>query len=329
MTSNAETIPMKEVRYGRWLAILLCLVFPAVVSDYYLYYFNLTLIYTILTMGLNMVMGFGGMINLGYAGLFGVGAYTCTASMHYLHLGYFPAIVFGGLVSALIGFLLAVPAVRLSELGFALVTLAFGEAIVTIIGNLEFLGQYNGLMVPKPSILGFSLAGNFRLYYISFFFTLVLLIIFVNIMKSNTGRVFIAMTDSPVAAKSMGINVNYYRIQLFVISSFYAGIAGGLFGPVVTFIDPASFGMSETILLLMMLIIGGMGSFVGPILGAGILSFLPELIREFKQYQTLVYGIALVTIVIFLPEGIWGSLKGLFNLIFKRKETHGSHDSSD
>jgi branched-chain amino acid transport system permease protein len=329
MISNAETIPMKKVRYGRWLVILPFLAFPSVVSDYYLYYFNMTLVYTILTMGLNLVMGFGGMINLGYAGLFGIGAYACTTSMHYLHLGYFPAIVFGGLVSSLIGFLLAIPAVRLSELGFALVTLAFGEAIVTIIGNLEFLGQYNGLMVPKPSILGFSLAGNFRLYYIAFFFTLVLLVIFVNIMKSNTGRVFIAMADSPVAAKSMGINVNHYRILIFVISSFYAGIAGGLFGPLVTFIDPSSFAMSETILLLMMLIIGGMGSFVGPVLGAGLLSFLPEMIREFKEYQTLVYGIALVTIVIFLPEGIWGSLKGLFNLIVNRKERNRSYDSSN
>lgn len=304
---------------NKWLIVIAFLGVPLVVSDYYLYYINITMIYAILTIGLNMVMGFTHMIHLGYAGLFGIGAYACTSSMLFLELGFLPSIFFGALVTSLVGFLLAVPAVRLSELGFALVTLAFGEAIVTIIGNIDFLGQYNGIMVPKAFIGPFMLKGNFRLFYVAYPFALILFAIYLNIMKSRVGRAFIASADSEVAAESLGVNVNRYRILAFVVASFYAGIAGGLFALLVKFIDPGSFGMSETILLLMMLIIGGSGNYFGPVLGAALLAFMPEIVREFKEYRALVYGIALVAVVIFLPEGLGGRLSTWWDAILKKK----------
>jgi branched-chain amino acid transport system permease protein len=259
-----------------------------------------------------MVLGFTKMIHLGFAGLVGIGSYASLSSMLFLHVGYIPSIFFGGLAAALVGFLLSVPGVRLSELGFALVTLAFGEAIVTMFSNIEALGGYNGIMVPDASLFGFSLGGNFRLFYLAYAFTLLLLIIYIHIMKSGIGRALIALADSEVAAQSMGVNIHRYQMMVSAIGAFYAGIAGALFGPLVTFIDPSSFGISETLLLLMMVIIGGMGTYHGPILGAALLAFMPEFVREFKEYRTLVYGIALVTIIIFLPEGIWGRISILW-----------------
>lgn len=319
MENSFAAINFTKLRHCRWLIAIILLAAPLVVDNYYLYYVNLILIYAILTIGLNMVIGFTQMIHLGYAGIFGIGAYAYTSSMLFLKLGFLPSIFFGALVASLVGFLLAVPAVRLSELGFALVSIAFGEAIVTIIGNIEFLGLYNGIMAPKASIGTFNLEGNFRYFYIAYPFALILFVIYLNIMKSPIGRAFIALADSQTAAQSIGVNVNRYRILVFVISSFYAGIAGGLFALLVKFIDPNSFGMSETILLLMMLIIGGAGNYFGPVLGAALLAFMPEIVREFKEYRALIYGIALVNVIIFLPEGIGGRLSIWWNALRKKR----------
>lgn len=302
----------------RCVVAIIILAVPFIMSDYFLYFINITLIYAILTMGLNMVMGFTSMIHLGYAALFGIGAYACTSSMLYLGIGYLPSLLFGALITSFVGFLLAIPAVRLSELGFALVTLAFGEAVVSVIGNINFLGQYNGMMVPTAFIGPFDLKGNFRFFYTIYPLSLIFLVIYINTMKSRIGRVFIALADSHVAAESLGVNVNRYRILVVVIASFYAGIAGGLFAPLVKFIDPSSFGMSETILLLMMLLIGGERNYFGPILGAALIAFMPEIVREFKEYRALAYGIVLVTVVIFLPEGIMGRVSIWWEILRKK-----------
>ena len=309
-----------NLQYSKWVVAAIVLIAPWVVSDYYLYYVNLTIVYMIITLGLNMVLGFTRMIHLGFAGLVGIGSYACITCMMFLKIGYVPSIFLGAAAAALVGFLLSVPGVRLSELGFALVTLAFGEAIVTILSSIDAVGGYNGIMVPEATFIGISIDGNFRFFFVAYAFGLSLLVIYINIMKSGIGRALIALADSEIAAQSMGVNIHRYQMLVSTMGAFYAGAAGALFGPLVTFVDPSSFGISETLLLLMMVIIGGMGTFYGPIFGAALLAFMPELVREFKDYRTLVYGIALVTVIIFLPEGIWGRLTMLWQFRLGGKE---------
>lgn len=305
-----------------WRSVPLLAVFlltPWLLSDYYLYYANITLVYVVIILGLNVIMGFTRMIHLGFAGLVGIGSYGCVSSMMFLKIGYIPSVFVGGLIAAMVGFLLSVPGVRLSELGFALVTLAFGEAVVTILSSIEALGGYNGLMVPQASLFGFRFDTNFRFFFLGYVFAVLLLIAYRNIMRSQTGRAFIALADSEVASQSLGVNVQRYQMLASCIGGFYAGVAGSLFGPLVKFIDPSSFGISETLLLLMMLIIGGMGTKYGPILGAALLAFVPELVRGFNEYRTLVYGIALVVIIIALPEGLGGAIAKAWYGIRRRR----------
>jgi len=319
MANFYEIIDILKLRYARGFILIILLGIPLIVSDFYLYYVDLTLIYAILTTGLNIVLGITKLINFGFASFFGIGAYATGASMMLFNLPYLPSLLFGGIVSSFVGLLLAVPGVRLAEIGFALLTFAFGEAIVTVIGHIKFLGAYNGLMFPSVSIGLLDLKGNFRLFYLYYPIALALFIIYINVMKSIIGRAFIALADRPVAAQSMGVNVNRYQVLSIVLSSFYAGIAGGLFGPLVTFIDPGSFDIMQTILIFMMLIIGGTGTSIGPIIGAGLLIFMPEILREFSEYQNLIYGIILLVFIIVMPEGIWGRILVWQSGRFQRK----------
>ena len=196
----------------------------------------------------------------------------------------------------------------MSEVGFALLMFAFAEAIVTVIGQIGFLGGYNGLMFPAATLGPLRLKGNLRLFYLYYPVAFGLFLVFINIMRSSLGRALIALADSPIAAQSMGVNIHRYEILSIVLSSFYAGMAGGLFGPLVVFIDPGTFNIMQTILIFMMLVIGGMGTYFGSIIGAASLIFLPEILRDFKDYKNLTFGIVLLVFIIFMPDGIWGRI---------------------
>ena len=295
--------------YLKWILAVLLFVLPFAVSDFNLYYVNRSLIYIILAVGLNIAMGYTGFVHLGFAALAGVGAYGTAGLMLQLGFPYLAAVLGGGLIAAAVGLLLAIPAVRLQLLGFALVTFAFGAVAQLIIRQVPFLAAEGMLMFPRASVGPVSLDGNFRLFFVIYPITVALFILFVNIMKSRTGRAFIALADNPAAAQAMGINLHRYGILAFVVSAFYAGIAGGLLAPQLTVLDSGFFGVAETILVVMMLVVGGNGTFVGPVLGAVFLSFLPEFIRSFVQYRLLVYGGIVVLFVIFMPQGIGGQIR--------------------
>lgn len=305
-TSSLTRMKMMILGEKNWGFFILFLVVPLIVSDYYLNYVNLILIYSLLTIGLNLLMGFAGLICLGYAGLFAVGAYSSVLLMTNLHFPFYLAFPLGGIFASAVGFLLAVPALRLSTIGLALVTFTFGEVIVDIIGYSKALGQFAGLISPPLTISTFKIKGDFHLFYLIYPVVFGLFILSANIMKSRIGRAFVALEDSPIAAQAMGVNLNKYKMLAFVISSFYAGIAGALFSPLVTIISPASFGLTESLLIVIMLVVGGVGTYFGPILGAALFVFLPELLREFKDYQFLMYGTVILAFMLFLPEGIYG-----------------------
>lgn len=305
-TSKSVTLGRPWIRCAFLsLAAAVPLVTPYVTSDFNLYYANLVLIYIILVHGLNISYGFTGIVNMGHIALFCIGAYSSAAIAQQLGVPYLLALPLGAMMAVLVGVVLAIPAVRLPLVGLALVTFTFGDVVSAVIGRIGFLGGYSGLMVRFSSAGPIPLDSNTGRFYLIYPIALILSAACLTLSRSRIGRAFFALADSPVAAQSMGINLNAYRVLAFAISAFFAGIAGGLYGPQVRYLDPLSFTLTETILIYMMIVIGGAGTYIGPMLGVALVIYLPELLRPFDDYRALVYGAILTFFVIFLPEGIW------------------------
>jgi len=215
---------------------------------------------------------------------------------------------------------IAIPTLKLKGHYLAVATLGFGEIIYVIFNELlEITGGPSGLSgIPSIHFFGYSFKGGWRYFYLVWTVAILLLIFSLNIIHSRIGRALRAVHGSEVAAQAMGVNVSQFKIQVFVLSAIYASVAGTLYAHFVTFISPSTFSLFVSILLLMMVVIGGGGSIWGALLGAGILTVLPESLRAFRDFDILVYGIILMTILLFMPEGIF---KGLtLSLIWMRKK---------
>lgn len=272
-------------------------------------------IFIIMATSLNLTSGCLGELVLGHAGFMSIGAYT--AALITIHLDLPKAIEFpialacGGVMAAIFGLLIGIPALRLKGDYLAIITLGFGEIIRVVILSLGFTGGGRGLSgIPKYT--------TFPWVYWVMAATITILF---TLMFSRHGRAILSIRENEIAAEAVGINTTYYKIFAFTISSFFAGIGGGLYAHYITVIDPSNFAFMRSIEFLVMVVLGGMGSFTGAIIAAGVLTFLPELLRGFNDYRLLIYSIILILVMIFKPSGIFGKYEfSLHKFLVKLKD---------
>jgi branched-chain amino acid transport system permease protein len=302
-------------------------VLPLVVRNtYYIGVLVVVAIYALTTIGLSLLMGYAGQISLGHAAFFGLGAYTSGLLTTLLGWNAWVAFAAATVFSALVGFIIAVPTLRLRGHYLAMATLGFGEIVYIVFNStVDLTGGPSGFgSIPRLSIAGFAFDNDVRFYYLAWFFVLVVIVFSLNIIHSRVGRALRSIHGSEVAANAMGVNTIRYKVQVFVLSAMYASIGGSLYAHFVTFVSPSSFGLMSSILLVTMVVIGGMASIWGAILGAAILTFLPEYLSGFQDYSVLIYGLLLMVIMIFMPRGLFLGIADLLKMLQRPKEITGA-----
>ena len=295
--------------------MLAALIAPWVLPTYYLYLLNLILINIILALGLNVLTGNSGQISLCHSSFMAIGAYVFTLLNNELNwplLGSAGAAVFAASIG---GIMVGYPARRLSGIYLALATLAFLSLTQIVIEEFpDLTGGIRGLKIEKGSFLGWSLASETTVFYLVALATGLCLYMTINLMRFPIGRAFDAIRTSPHAAQALGIPVAKVKLVAFTISAAYAGLAGVLFALIVGFIDPVEFGVSASLRYITFIVVGGMGSIAGSVIGAVVLTSLPEALRGIKEYGDLVYAAILLLSLVFLPNGLVGILKSkVFN----------------
>ncbi len=311
-------------------AVLLFL-FPFVASEYWLYLACLVAINVASTMGLNLLTGYTGLVSLGQAAFMGLGAYSAAILQLRLGTPLFVNLLAGGLVAMLAGVLVGLPSLRVKGLYLAIATIAAGVIVHFIFSHFAALtGGTGGLSVPPASLFGIVLDTSFRLYWVIVPLTLLMLVGAANLLRTRIGRAFIAIRDRDISAAVLGIPLLRYKLLSFAISSFYAGVAGGLFAYFFRAVTPESFPLLMSIFFLAAVIVGGMGSVLGSVLGAVFMTLVPELLKIvvgllpidnatliLSPVRTIVFGALIVLFLIFEPLGLaemWRRLRRVFHL---------------
>jgi len=285
-------------------------------NDYYFTILVFIGVHTIVALGLNMLMGYAGQVSLGHAAFYGIGAYT-TAILT-TQRGWSPwfgmaaAVVVAGSVAYLIG----KPTLRLRGHYLAMATLGFGMIVkIVFVQWTSFTGGTSGIIgLPPLSIRGTELVDDRQYFYVVWFFVVLLIWLSYNIIESRVGRALRAVHTSEVAAASAGVDTAKYKIQVFVLSGMYAGLAGALYAhSSVRFVNPDPFGFMFSIELVVMVVVGGMASIWGAITGAGTITMLSQVLRPFEEYEVLVYGLILVLVMIYMPAGLTKTSVDLFS----------------
>jgi len=314
-----------------WIIVLLAAlaVFPLFAGSYLIYTVNLMAIHVIVALGLNLLVGYTGQISLGHAGFFAIGAYATLSLMIDAHLPFLVALPLAGFISAGFGFLLGLPALRLEGPYLAIATLGFGLTITQILGRLDFLGGHMGLQSPPLNIFGWLVDSDAERYAVIMPICVFLAWALRNLTKTRVGRAFVAIRDSDIAAECIGVNLTYYKTLAFAVSAFFTGIGGGLMAFVLGFISPHTFNVMVSIMFLAMVVVGGLGSVLGSVMGAVLITWLqqelarigelpylgPVLTELSQQFFTLsglpnvqyvVFGLIMVLIIIFEPLGLYG-----------------------
>ena len=285
-------------------------VLPFLTDPYLQYLYNLCLAYIVSAIGLNIVLGYAGQLSFAHSAFMGIGAYATGALMLKAGMPFLPALLAGGLLSAAIGTIVGLPAVRVRGLYLALSTIAFMYAVTWVFVHWTdvTLGA-NGMRVAVPEVLGYRLASEHQKFLVIFPVTVAMVVLAALIVTSRLGRAFVMVRDIELAAACNGLNVMAVKAQAFAISAFFAGIAGGLFAICVGFLVPHGFGLVSMITQFAMVLVGGLGSITGAIVGAVFVSGLPELLRNARWAQEVAYGVLIILVIVFMPNGIVGLLR--------------------
>ncbi len=304
-----------------WIKIFLVLIGLAAaqgflvpnLNPYLLQIINLIGINAIMAVSLNLITGFTGQFSLGHAGFMAIGAYSSAAvtvylreyflsALQFLPLGlnetvfFIMALLFGGLLAALAGLLVGIPTLRLRGDYLAIATLGFGEIIRVVILNLDFVGGARGFGdIPEYA--------NFFWIYLALLITTIFIY---NLVNSSKGKALLAIREDEIASESIGINVTRYKVIAFLLGAFWAGIGGGLFAHLNTYLHTNSFGFMKSVEFVVMVVLGGMGSIVGSLVAAALLTFLPEALRVASEWRMIVYSLLLIFFMILRPQGILG-----------------------
>jgi branched-chain amino acid transport system permease protein len=299
-------------RWGGPLLVVVLLFVPLVTDNYTQYILNLILVYVIIGIGLNFLLGYAGQFAFAHAAMMGIGAYTTALLSYRLGLSFWIALPVSGLFATLIGSLGALPAMRMKRVYLALVTLAFAELIQWILIHWKGLTfGTDGVSVKAPTIFGWAIRGDDNIFYVILAVTVVMYIVARRIVESKIGRSFVAIRENDIVAQCNGINVAKTKAVVFGLSAFYAGIGGSLFAMTLGYIVPDGFGLFQLIIHFSVVVIGGLISMFGSVIGAIILTALPEVLRGFQALQEIVYGLLLMVFIIFMPTGMAGLAKKL------------------
>jgi len=287
------------------------LISPLFLNDYYRDVLTLTGIYIVLALGLNIMVGQAGLLNLGYVAFYAVGAYTYAILSTTFGLSFWPGLIIGALSAATFSVLLGLPTLKLRGDYFAIVTLGLGEITRIVLNNWDSLtGGPNGISkIGRPTIGSYVLHTTLDFYYLIFFIALMRVLAMRRLISSRIGRAWIAIREDELAAEAMGINTFRLKLLAFVLGSAWAGMTGVFFAAKMAFVSPESFTFFESVMILCMVVLGGMGSIPGIVLGALLLITLPEVFRDFQDFRMLAFGVALVLMMIFRPQGLLGSMK--------------------
>ncbi len=287
------------------LGLLACIFVPTLLKNHGIYLFTYWLIYVISSMGLNLTIGYAGQKSLGHAAFFGIGAYTVAILMQ-AGYSFWLGMPLAALGCFVVGLALGFPALRVQTIYLAFATLGFNTAVWLVMRNEEWLtgGTFGINNIARPEAFGISFDGNLAYYYLVLAFAVVLGLLLWGLLSSPWGKAFTALRDNPIRAESLGVDIRGYTLLSFAIGAAYAGIAGGLFGSLVQFIDPAPFTVEASIMMYLMVVVGGPGYFLGPLVGAAVGVILPEWLRFAQAWYLFVFGAAVVMLMIWLPDGL-------------------------
>lgn len=295
------------------LAAVVILLFPLLDRNAYHIDVMVTAgIFMLLALGLNVIVGYAGILNLGYAALFAVGAYTYALINLHLKMPFWPGLVVSAFSGVLFGMLLAFPALRLSGDYLAIVTLGAGEIVRIVLNNLdEITGGPNGLLgIDHPAVFKYDFGVDSEPYYYLVFVLVGVLVFFLKRLEySRLGRAWIALREDELAASCMGINPMWAKLSAFGIGGFIAGIAGCIFASKQGTVSPDSFDFIVSVMVLAMIVLGGLGNITGVLFGALLLSLLPEFLRGFDVYRMLLFGLAMILMMLFRPQGLMGEAR--------------------
>ncbi len=278
-------------------------------NPYHLGLVNYMIIFSILCMGLNLILGYTGLLSLGQAAFYGIGAYTTAILMTRHHWGFLPALVASGLVTMIAALLLGIPTRKVRGDYFCLLTIAFGE-IFRLVAQawIGFTGGAMGIVgIPIPKLFGWVIRTEVDYYYLGLIllaFTFVTMVVLVN---SRLGRALVAIREDELAAQAMGINSPVYMIMAFSIGSLYAGLAGSLLAVYQTTVTPSNFRLEESCLMIIMVIVGGMGRLWAPLAGVFVMTLATEVFRPLAEYRMLIIGALMILVLLFRPQGMFGT----------------------
>lgn len=326
---------LQGVQKTNWIGVgifvLLVLIFPFVVSaSFYITQITFVGIYVIIAIGLGLLMGYAGQISLGQAAFYGLGAYTTAVLTTTYGLSPWVSLLFSIFVPAILAFIMGYTMSRLSGYYLAMATLAFGFIIHSVL--VEWRGVTNGASglygVPQIPFFGMTLSQGIGYYYFVWFFAVIVMIIAFNIVHSRVGRALRSIHDSEIASSSMGVNTGKYKMQIFVLSSMFAGLAGWLFAHMSYSISPASFTFDASILFLAMVVLGGSSSVWGAVIGAILIRLIGIITQALGEHFTFItsdfeqvlYGFLLMMVIIFMPRGLFPTLSSLISVRFKSKK---------
>jgi len=296
---------------------VLAAAFPFTFSMYQTNIMITALIYVVISLGLNIVVGLAGLLDLGYVAFYAVGAYSYALLNYHYGLGFWTVLPIGAAMGTLFGILLGFPVLRLRGDYLAIVTLGFGEIIRLILENWnEFSFGPSGIAnIPRPGFFGvkMSLQGvTIYTYFLMIGLTLFTIFVVNRLQNSRIGRAWIALREDEIACQAMGIDKTKTKLTAFALGATWAGMGGVVFAAKTTFINPASFTIWESIIILCVVVLGGMGSIIGIISGAMVLILLPEYLRAFSEYRMLLFGAILVVMMVFRPGGIISDVRRIY-----------------
>jgi branched-chain amino acid transport system permease protein len=284
---------------------VLCIL-PFTVTGYVLYIVNLLMVFVVLALGMHIVIGEAGQFALSHTAFYGIGIYTASLINTAWHPPFVVSVLAGGLLSALLGYLIGFLALRMRDIYLALATFAFGEAMQWVFLNWESVtGGSNGMRMQPAEIFGLKFTNDIQAYPFVIAMAALMLWITVALSRSQFGSALRAVRESDVAAMAMGINTRSMKLAAFAISAAFAGIAGGMYTLFISFIHPESLGFQTTILILTMVVVGGIGSVRGAVAGAIFFGLVSELLRQALSIQEIIYGAILMGFMMFKPRGLF------------------------
>ena len=288
------------------LATVAALGWPLVAPKYLVFLGTLVAINAIVAIGLNLLSGYTNQLSFGHAGFLAIGAYV--SALVTIHLPALPVpltLLAAGLATGLVGLALGIPCLRLDGLYLAMATLAFGFVVIEAITNLDGLTRGNdGLRVPVAHLGPWVLDTDASRYYLAVAVAAGMVLAALNVTSTRTGRAFLAIRTSEIAAQASGINAAAYKTMAFVLSAFYTGVAGGLFAFVVGFLSPDAFDVFLSVDFLVMIILGGLGSVYGSVAGAAVVTVLNDSLAGFQAYRPLIFGAIMIACMLFMPGGL-------------------------